>query len=100
MKIKGTITWISPTDGEWILGYTFRQGHPGTYEDPPEGDEIEWDSNVVCKEPKTSAARSFVIASFDDFVGWHGIDDKGLMKLEELAIEDANDRIAEKFEEP
>jgi hypothetical protein len=86
-KIKSSTNWFAPDDTCWVLSGNVHFGSPGTYESPPEGDEVEFSS--ATEELEKDVQGPCRVLSFDDFIDLIDATEKDVTEMEDKFIEEA-----------
>lgn len=81
---------VTPDGRRWLIGFRYDMGSAGSYWDPPDPGEIEWEHEVDELVPGMSPPT----VDFDLWCARYGYDAEDKMReLEDLAFEAAHDSI-------
>jgi hypothetical protein len=89
-KHKLSMNWFPTADDtNWVLSYTYYEGFRGSYEDPPEGPEVNFETAI--EELDKGFHGPCRVMSFDSFCKLYEVDDKDLAAMDEKAVEEAEE---------
>lgn len=82
---------VIPDGRRWLISFRYDMGSAGSYWDPPDPGEIEWEHEVDELVPGMSPPT----VDFNEWCAMYGYnDDKKLLELEDEALRAALDSIA------
>lgn len=95
---KLTMNWFADDDSTWVANFNYVPGSPGSYWDPPEGDEVEFlHFDEELDNGQHGPCRRL---DLDDIVELYGLKQKDIDAMEEKARDEAVDFLGCDDDEP